>query len=123
MAYARGRRRGEGLNYWPGFVDALSTLLLSIIFILSIFVLGQFFLSQEVTGKDEALAKLNSQIEELSQLLALERGTNRNAQDQLALLGDNLNKAEGEKTRLLGMLDTAQANAGSAAAAGSALGE
>src|SRR3954452_11547951 len=109
MALTRSRRRSEGINYWPGFVDALSTLLLSIIFILSIFVLGQFFLSQEVTGKDEALAKLNSQIEELSQLLALERGSNRNAQDQLALLGDSLNKTETEKTRLQDMLDAAQA--------------
>ena len=123
MAYARGRRRSEGLNYWPGFVDALSTLLLSIIFILSIFVLGQFFLSQEVTGKDEALNRLNSQIEELSQLLALERGNNRNAQDQLALLSDSLGKAEGEKTRLQGLLDTAQGSAANAAAAGGALTE
>ena len=65
MPLGRGRRRSEGINYWPGFVDALSTLLLSIIMILSIFVLGQFFLSQEVTGKDEALNRLNAQIAEL----------------------------------------------------------
>jgi chemotaxis protein MotB len=123
MAYARGRRRGEALNYWPGFVDALSTLLLSIIFILSIFVLGQFFLSQEVTGKDEALNRLNSQIDELSQLLALERGNNRNAQDQLALLSESLSKSEGEKTRLQGLLDTAQENAATIDAGGAALGE
>ncbi len=55
MALARGRRY-EGMNYWPGFVDALSTMLLVIIFLLSVFMLAQFFLSREVTGKDDALA-------------------------------------------------------------------
>src|SRR5262245_47222141 len=111
MALARSRRRGEGINYWPGFVDALSTLLLSIIFILSIFVLGQFFLSQEVTGKDEALTRLNSQIEELSQLLALERSNNRGMQDQVALLSDSIQKSDAEKSRLQGLLDLAQGSA------------
>ena len=33
MAIARARRGDSGMNYWPGFVDALSTLVLSIIFI------------------------------------------------------------------------------------------
>ena len=114
MALARSRRRGEGLNYWPGFVDALSTLLLSIIFILSIFVLGQFFLSQEVTGKDEALNRLNTQIEELSQLLALERSTGRGLRDQLAVMTDSLSKAEDEKGRVQGLLDAAKTDAASA---------
>ena len=72
MALSRSRRY-EAVNYWPGFVDALSTMLLVIIFLLSVFMLAQFFLSREVTGKDEALVKLNRQIEELTNLLALER--------------------------------------------------
>jgi len=118
MAYSRSRRRGEVTNYWPGFVDALSTLLLSIIMILSIFVLGQFFLSQEVTGKDEALTRLNSQIEELSQLLALERSNGRNAQDQLALLTDGLNKSEAQKLQLQALLTAAQGDAANATTAG-----
>ena len=97
MPLGRSRRRSEGINYWPGFVDALSTLLLSIIMILSIFVLGQFFLSQEVTGKDEALNRLNAQIAELSQLLALERTTGRNAQEQLSVLNSSLDQANADK--------------------------
>ena len=68
MALSRGRRY-EAVNYWPGFVDALSTMLLVIIFLLSVFMLAQFFLSREVTGKDEALVRLNQQIEELTNLL------------------------------------------------------
>ena len=72
MALSRSRRY-EPVNYWPGFVDALSTMLLVIIFLLSVFMLAQFFLSREVSGKDEALTRLNRQIEELTNLLALER--------------------------------------------------
>ena len=64
MALSRGRRY-EPVNYWPGFVDALSTMLLVIIFLLSVFMLAQFFLSRAVSGKDEALARLNRQIEQL----------------------------------------------------------
>ena len=59
MALSRGRRY-EPVNYWPGFVDALSTMLLVIIFLLSVFMLAQFFLSREVTGKDEALVEAQS---------------------------------------------------------------
>jgi chemotaxis protein MotB len=114
MPLGRNRRRSEGTNYWPGFVDALSTLLLSIIMILSIFVLGQFFLSQEVTGKDEALNRLNAQIAELSQLLSLERANERNAQEQLSVLTSNLDKSNADKLRLQSLLDVAQNDAATA---------
>ena len=72
MALARARR-DSGMNYWPGFVDALSTLLLGMIFLLTVFVLVQFYLTQEVSGKDTALSRLNSQIAQLTELLALEK--------------------------------------------------
>ena len=81
MALSRGRSFGS-VNYWPGFVDALSTMLLVIIFLLSVFMLAQFFLSREVTGKDTALARLNHQIEELTSLLALERSQKSEDQTQ-----------------------------------------
>src|SRR3546814_19206723 len=70
----RGSRRS--LNIWPGFVDALSTLLLVVIFVLMVFMIAQFFLSIALTGKDEALTQLESEINELAALLALERSTN-----------------------------------------------
>ena len=47
MALSRNRR-DSGMNYWPGFVDALSTLLLSVIFLLTVFMVAEFFLSQEI---------------------------------------------------------------------------
>src|SRR5450756_3086347 len=73
MALARARRNESGFNYWPGFVDALSTLVLSIVFLLSVFLVVQFFLSQEVTGKDKALEQLNAKIAQLNDLLSLEK--------------------------------------------------
>ena len=72
MALARARR-DVGINYWPGFVDALATLVLGIIFLLSVFVVVQFYLTQEVTGKDTALSRLNAQIMQLTELLSLEK--------------------------------------------------
>jgi chemotaxis protein MotB len=114
MALSKGRRY-EPVNYWPGFVDALSTMLLVIIFLLSVFMLAQFFLSREVTGKDEALARLNRQIEELTNLLALER-TQKNADEsRIATLSATLDSAQLEANRLK---DEAVQNADAAANAG-----
>ncbi len=73
---ARLRRRGasDELNPWPGYVDALATLLMVIIFVLLVFVLGQAFLSVALTGRDQALDRLNRQVAELNDMLSLERG-------------------------------------------------
>jgi chemotaxis protein MotB len=105
MALARARRARGHVDYWPGFVDALSTLLLAIMFLLSVFVLAQFLLSREISGKDEVLSRLNSQINELTQLLALERANTQDAQDQLATLQASLSTAETERSRLQQLLD------------------
>src|SRR6201995_64753 len=99
MPLARGRGL-ESVNYWPGFVDALSTMLLVIIFLLSVFMLSQFFLSREVTGKDTALEKLNRQIEELTSLLAMERNQTGADEDKIAKLSATLDPARKDKTDL-----------------------
>src|SRR6478752_3917424 len=97
MALARARRNDSGFNYWPGFVDALSTLVLSIVFLLSVFLVVQFFLSQEVTGKDKALEQLNAKIAQLNDLLSLEKLGKLTLDDQVG--ANELNKAlESEKT-------------------------
>ncbi len=100
MALARARRADRRIDYWPGFVDALSTLLLTFMFLLSVFVLTQFLLTREISGKDEVLNRLNSQINELTQLLALEKGNNQDAQDALANLQASLSAAQAEKSHL-----------------------
>lgn len=75
MAGSSNRRRnGGGLDAWPGYVDALSTLLMVIIFVLLVFVLAQGFLSVALSTRDRALDRLNRQVAELAELLALERG-------------------------------------------------
>lgn len=119
MALARARRGQRVIDYWPGFVDALSTLLLTFMFLLSVFVLAQFLLTREISGKDEVLSRLNSQINELTQLLALEKSNTQDSQDQLANLQASLEAAAAEKTRLEQLL--AQ-GAGSDRAAGDRIG-
>lgn len=117
-----GRRaRMRQIDYWPGFVDALSTMLLVIIFLLSVFMLAQFFLAREVTGKDTVLTKLNRQIDELTSLLALERSGKQTAESDLAALTATLDSANKEKGRLQGLLDARGATTGTAATAGAAL--
>jgi len=101
---ARFGRRERSIDYWPGFVDALSTLVLAIVFLLTVFMVAQFFLSQQVTDKDTALQKLTRQISELTDLLALERVNRKNLEENLALLGDTLNASESERKRLEGLL-------------------
>ncbi len=100
MALARARRSESAFNYWPGFVDALSTLVLSIVFLLSVFLVVQFFLSQEVTGKDKALQQLNARIAELNDLLSLEKLGKVNLEDQLTQVRAGLAAAEGERDRI-----------------------
>ena len=76
MALATRRRaRRSSIDIWPGFVDALSQLLMVIIFVLLVFTAGQFFLSDALSGRDQALKQLQQQVDELSQLLSLERAT------------------------------------------------
>jgi chemotaxis protein MotB len=104
MALARSRR-DPGMNYWPGFVDALSTLVLGIIFLLTVFVVVQFYLTQEVTGKDTALARLNAQISQLTELLSLEKSGKLTIDEQLAQLRANLATAEGERDRFRGLYE------------------
>ena len=98
MAIARARR-DAGMNYWPGFVDALSTLVLGIIFLLTVFVVVQFYLTQEVSGKDTLLTRLNSQIAQLTDLLALEKIGKLSIDDELTQLRSNIVLAEGERDR------------------------
>ena len=110
MALARGRRE-RGIDYWPGFVDALSTLVLGIIFLLTVFVVVQFFLSQEVAGKDTALVRLNAQIAQLTDLLSLEKTGKVDLEDEIARMRANLSGVESERDRL-----RASADAGAGAA-------
>ena len=90
MALARARRRRYEPNYWPGFVDMLSTLLLVVIFLMSMFMVTNYIITQAASGKDTMLSRLNRQLSELTELLALERSQKSSAEDNLAALQDDL---------------------------------
>lgn len=106
MALGRYRRTEFRADYWPGFVDAMTTLLLVMIFLLSVFMLTQFLLSQEISGKDTVLNRLNNQIAELTELLALERASSANLSDTVADLRAGLSTSEAEKDRLQSLLSS-----------------
>src|SRR5258708_6915101 len=103
MALARARRDG-GMNYWPGFVDVLSSFILGIIFLLTVFVFVQFYLTQEVTGKDTALNRLNAQIAQLTALeeaLDASEKRDKESQGRIADLGQRLNVALAQRVQEL----------------------
>src|SRR6185312_2901407 len=106
MASLSRTRRSQVTNYWPGFVDALSSLLLCIIFLLSLFMLTQFFLGQEIQGKDTAMTKLNSQIAQLTEMLQLERSNNTDLQGNLATLQATLATTTDQRDKLQGQIAT-----------------
>ncbi len=87
---ARRRGGGNGLDAWPGYVDALSTLLMVIIFVLLVFVLAQGFLSVALSGRERALDRVNQQLSELSDMLALERGKTSELGGTVARLSQQL---------------------------------
>ena len=102
MALNKIRRRHVDYT-WPGFVDALSSLLMVIIFVLMIFVLSQFFLSQKMNGQDEALVKLKTNLIELSELLSIERNVTIELTSSLTIFENKINiiqnKLEQEKIK------------------------
>jgi chemotaxis protein MotB len=89
---ARSSRRAErgGVNIWPGFVDALSQLIMVIVFVLLIFTAGQFYLTDALSGRDAALKQLTDQVNQLTDILALERRQNADLQLNLTQLTSQL---------------------------------
>src|ERR1700682_529033 len=103
MAYARGRRATTYGEFWPGYVDVLSTLLLVVTFLMSVFMVSQFYLSQEAAGKDTALKRLTRQIAEITNLLSLEKGKGKTLEDDLAGLQASIASLRAENERLTGV--------------------
>ncbi|MDP6353367.1 MAG: peptidoglycan -binding protein [Alphaproteobacteria bacterium] len=99
VARSRGSARG-GPDIWPGFVDALSSLLLVLIFLLVVFVLSEFLLSRALSGRDEALMRLNQQVSELADLLSLERQSNTQLRGDITQLAAQLQASTAERDGL-----------------------
>ncbi len=112
---ARRRSRSEA-NIWPGFVDGLSTLLLVLMFVLSIFVVAQFYLGDrlasvkdELASKDDELARLIAQINSLNDQLGLAAAERDRLQTQVLALEDTINQKEEELAGLGAALAASQA--------------
>ncbi len=97
--FARARNQDQG-DYWPGFVDALATLLLVSIFLLSLFAVAQFALGQALSGRDAALARLRSQLSELADQLNLERARATSLEEERDRLSATLETAQAQVIRL-----------------------
>jgi chemotaxis protein MotB len=116
------RRRGPAttLDAWPGYVDALSTLLMVITFVLLVFVLAQAFLSVKLSARDTELAQLDRQIAQLSDMLSLEKGRDSDLTLAVAGLNKQVQSAEAERDALRTQLAGAQAQLQSDQAAAAA---
>jgi len=106
----RRSRRQEDVA-WPAYVDVLSTLLLVVTFLMSIFMTAQYYAGLEVTGKDTALQRLNRQITELTNLLSLEKGKSQTGADELATLQASLSALKEENSKLQGIAVTSDEKA------------
>ncbi len=103
MAGSSGNRRGGSTDFiWPGYVDALSSLLMVIIFVLAMFVVAQFYLSDALGTRDQALDRLNRQVAELANLLQLEQRSGVDLRASIAALSAELQKSTVERDRLQG---------------------
>ena len=103
------RRQQNGLDAWPGYVDALSTLLMVTIFVLLVFVLAQGLLSVTLSTKDRALDRLNQQIAQLTDMLSLEKGRAADLQNNVASLAHDLGDVTTARDALAKQLAAAQA--------------
>ena len=104
--YAQRRRT---IDIWPGFVDALAALLMVLIFVILIFTLGQFFLTDALSGRDKALFALNARVAELADLLSMEQTTAEQLRDSVAELRASLSASEQRRGALDSELTTARA--------------
>src|ERR1700709_1283238 len=104
MALRRRGGGGEQLNVWPGYVDALSTLLMVIIFVLLVFVLAQAFLTVTLSGRSHELDKANQQLTALADALSLERGKAADLQLSVSQLNQQLSTRSVERDRLSSQL-------------------
>jgi len=93
-------RSYNSASYWPGFVDALAALLVVVVFLIMVFALAQAFLSDAISGRDTVLEKLNAELEELGQMLSLERNTNAKLQLSVAQLTSELGSSISERDLL-----------------------
>ncbi len=103
MAVGRTRQH-SGADIWPGFVDALAAVLIIVIFLLMVFTLAQYFLSEILSGRDRALDRLNQQVAQLTEMLSLEQAEKSELKNSLFRLTLQLGTLTAERDRLSSQL-------------------
>ena len=98
-------RRRRGIDFWPGFVDALSSLLMVLVFVLMVFTIGQFVLSDALSGRDKALAQLNAELAQLAKSLSMEQAAKTQALDRIEEISASLATTSSERDALRLNLD------------------
>jgi chemotaxis protein MotB len=104
-----GRRTTRTVDVWPGFVDALATLVIAIVFVVMVFAVFQFHLKDVIAGRDDQLSVASSQLARLAETLALERRTGEDLRSRLDRLQAELSATLGERERATGELGAARA--------------
>jgi len=96
----RKRRISNPITAWPGYVDVLSALLMVVIFVLMIFTIAQFLLSNMLHSQKNELMELHGQISELTKLLGLETKKSFQLKKDVSRLSDTIVELSGEKEML-----------------------
>lgn len=100
------RRSRSATNVWPGYVDALSALLMLVIFMLLVYVVSQLYLSQTLSDRNLELARLNQRLNEISQLLGLEKSRTEALEQQMAAVQDDYSESLARNEELRASLET-----------------
>ena len=89
------RRTGSRFtaNIWPGFVDAMTALLLVLMFVLSIFMIVQSILRTTVSSQEDELNDLAGQVASLAEALGLEQQSNDQLETRIGQLDSQLDDA------------------------------
>ena len=90
MSFTRRRTKHEEVDIWPGFVDALSTVLLVFIFVLVGFIASQVYLSGIISDKNSSLSDTKSKLSDVCHLLDIEKDKNSELTKQITDLKDTV---------------------------------
>lgn len=102
------RRNRSSINVWPGYVDALSALLMLVIFMLLVYVVSQLYLSQTLSDRNSELASLNQRLNEISELLGLEQGKTEALEQQMLTVQDSFSDSLAQNEDLQDRLDASR---------------
>jgi chemotaxis protein MotB len=103
------RRQVRTVDVWPGFVDALATLVIAVVFVMMVFAVFQFYLKDLIAGRDDQLARASAQLAELASTLAMERREARDLDQRFRDLVAEMQATLADRERLRGEAEAAAA--------------